>query len=236
MEKKKLETMLDAEPEPLKVDLERAALIVIDVQNAFLSEGGYFALQAPGISLAEKVSDPVAKTKKINNMKRVIEAARDRGMRVIYTASVNPTDESVGNDSPYRRKSGTLAVVRSHPELRDTVPVRGAWGADIIDELKPSEGEILIQKPRFSAFFQTGLDTTLRTHNLKYLIFVGVATNICVEATLRDAYYREYFCVLTSDATVNTGPAFTQEATIFNVKACYGWVATTQNILKALGN
>ena len=234
MIKPSLDVMLNAEPEPLKIDLKKTALMVIDVQNAFLSESGYFTVRERDVSLAERIEDPVAKTKKVENMKRIIENARAIGVRVIYTASINPTDNRVGGDSSYRSKSGTLKTLRTHPELRDKVPVRDAWGAEIIDELKPQEGEILIEKPRFSAFFQTGLDTMLRTHGLRHLIFIGVATNICVEATLRDAYYREFFCILTSDATVNSGPALTQEATIFNVKACYGWVVNTQNILRVL--
>ena len=71
---------------------------------------------------------------------------------------------------------------------------------------------------------------------LKYLFFAGVATNICVEATIRDAYYREYFSILVSDASVNSGPAYTQDATIFNVRARYGWVTTTEKIVKALAS
>lgn len=223
--------MLQAEPKPLQIDLQRTAMIVIDVQNAFLSKGGFFTLQSPDIALAETISDP---TEKISNIKRVTTAARARGIKVIYTLSINPPHESVGPDSPYWYKNDTVTLEREHPEWRDKLITRGTWGADIIEELKPQEGDILVEKPRYSAFFQTNLDTILRTHDLKYLIFTGVATNICVEAAIRDAYYREYFCILISDAAVNSGPEFTQEATIFNVKARYGWVTTTENILKAI--
>lgn len=222
---------LQAEPGPLQIELQRTAIVVIDVQNAFLSQGGFFTLQSQHIPLAERIVDP---SEKINSIKRITMAARTRGLKVIYTLSINPPHESVGPDSPFWYKNDTLTIERKHPEWSDKLITRGTWGANIIEELKPQEGDILVEKPRYSAFFQTYLDTILRTYNLKYLIFMGVATNICVEATIRDAYYREYFCVLTSDAAINSGPEFTQEATIFNVKTLYGWVTTTVNILKAI--
>ena len=224
--------ILQAEPAPLQIDLKRTAIIVIDAQNAFLSEGGFFTLPPPDSSVAETVSDP---TEKINNIKKVIAAARSKGLKVIYTLSINPPNETVGPDSPYWYKNDTVIMEREHPEWRDKFIIRGTWGAEVITELKPQEGDTLVEKPRYSAFFQTNLDTILRTYDFKYLIFTGVATNICVEAAIRDAYYREYFCILTSDATVNSGPAFTKEATMFNVKACYGWVTTTEHILKTIG-
>lgn len=229
---KKILVILQAEPAPLQIDLKRTAIIVVDAQNAFLSEGGFFTLPTPDTSLAETVSvDPA---EKINNIKKVTSSVRSRGIKVIYTLSINPPIESVGPDSPYWYKNDAVIMEREHPEWRDKFIIRGTWGAEIIPKLKPQEGDLLVEKPRYSAFFQTNLDTILKTYDLKYLIFTGVATNICVEATIRDAYYHEYFCVIVSDAAINTGPQFTQEATMFNIKACYGWVTTTESVLKAL--
>lgn len=225
---------LEAEPELLKIDLNRTAIMVIDVQNAFLSKGGFFDLQAPDISLAENIRDHTEKTKRIDHIKKIITEARAKGIQVIYTISLNSPQGNIGHDSPYWYKNATLSFEREHPELRDKLPIRGTWGAEIIDELNPQEGDILVEKPRYSAFFQTNLDTVLRTGNFKYLIFTGVASNICVEATMRDAYYHEYFVIFTSDASISSGPEFVEEATIFNLKACYGWVTTTENILKAM--
>ena len=230
--------LLQAEPEPLEIEAQRTAVMVIDVQNAFLSKGGFFDLGTQSTSLAWSSCDPTEKTRRISNIKRINEAARSRGIKVVYTASVTPSVNSLSNNlgpySPYWRKTKVLALEREHPEWRNKLLIRGTWGADIITELKPQECDILVEKPRFSAFFQTNLDTILRTHDVRYLIFVGIATNICVEATIRDAYYRDYFCILVSDATINQGPAFTEEATIFNVKACFGWVTTTENIVKTM--
>jgi ureidoacrylate peracid hydrolase len=74
----------------------------------------------------------------------------------------------------------------------------------------------------------------LKSHSLKYLFFTGCATNICVEASIRDATNLGYFPVLISDATANNGPSFMQDATIFNVKLCFGWVARTEDLLAVL--
>jgi ureidoacrylate peracid hydrolase len=224
--------VLEADPGHLQVDLGRAALMVIDVQNAFLSEGGFFTLPPPRDTLGETVTDP---SLRLHNMREIIAAARTRGLRVIYTLSVNPPSHIAGPDSPYWQKTKSAIMAVKHPEWRDKLLIGGTWGAEIIEMLAPEEGDVLVEKPRYSAFFQTSLDTTLRSHHIKYLFFIGVATNICVEATIRDAYYNEYFPIIVRDATVNSGPPFTQEATLFNVKACYGWVASTEQLRKCLG-
>ena len=71
--------------------------------------------------------------------------------------------------------------------MEETYLIRGTWGAAIVDQLKPQEGDIYVEKPRFSAFFGTSLDSILKAYNIKYLLFTGCATNICVEASMRDA-------------------------------------------------
>ena len=96
-----------------------------------------------------------------------------------------------GPNSPYWYKL-VLSGYREHPEWRDKMLFRGTWGADIIDELKPPEGEIVVEKPFYSAFVDTKLDTILKSLDIKYLIFTGIATNICVETTIRDAHQLGY--------------------------------------------
>lgn len=220
--------MLEAEPEPLEIDRQRSAVIVIDMQNAFVSKGGMFDLWRFDISGGQKIIGPI---------KKITSAAQAKGCKVVYLAQRYSPDlhDSGGLGSPNWYKEGSLASYREQPEWRDKLLIRGTWGADIVKELKPQEGDILVEKPRYSAFFQTNLDIILKTYNIKYLVFVGIATNICVEASIRDAFYLEYFPILISDAVVNNGPAFTQEATIFNVKCVYGWVTTTENLVKAMG-
>jgi nicotinamidase-related amidase len=76
--------------------------------------------------------------------------------------------------------------------------------------------------------------TILQTQNIKYLLFLGIASNVCVESTLRDAYFHEYFPILVSDGCGNLGPDYTQEATIWNVSEVFGWVTTSIQLLKVL--
>ncbi len=218
--------LLEAEPEPLEIDLQRTAVIVIDMQNAFVNKGGIFDLWGRDISQIQKTIEPI---KKINS------SARAKGLKVVYLAHWYSPDlrESGGPNSP-NWHIGMLPSYRKHPEWRDKMIICGTWGAEIIEELKPQEGDIFVVKPRYSAFFGTNLDVILTTSNIKYLIFVGVATSICVETSIREAHNLDYFPILISDAVAFGGPSFMEEATAINVKSCFGWVTTSENIIKAI--
>ena len=218
---------LEAEPEPLEIDLRRTAVMVIDMQNAFVKKGGMFDLWGQDISGGQRIIEPI---------KRINGAAREKDCKVIYTVAAYSPDlhETGGPSSPGWHRNKNLITYRESPELRDKLTVRGTWGADIIEELRPQEDDIVVEKQKFSAFFGTNLDIILKTFNIKFIAFSGVATNICVEATLRDAYYLEYFPILISDACSNAGPPFTQEATIYNIKFIHGWVTTAENFIGAL--
>lgn len=219
--------LLQAEPEPLEIDLLRTAVMVIDMQNTFVSKGGMFDLMGIDISPAQKVIEPI---------KRISRAARAKGHKVIYIAHRHSPDlrETGGPNSPYWHKEGGIRIYRDHPQWRDKLLIRGTWGAEIVEELKPQEADIVVEKPRFTAFFGTNLDIILKTYNIRYLVFVGISTNICVETSIRDAFNLEYFPILVSDAVASSGPSFMQEATISNVKSCFGWVTTTENVLEAI--
>jgi ureidoacrylate peracid hydrolase len=213
-----------AEPEPVDIDLQRTAVIVIDMQNAFISKGGMFDLRGFDVTPNQKIIEPI---------RRICNAARAKGVKVIYIAHVlSPDLREVGPDSSFWYKS--VKIYREDPRWQDKYIIRGTWGAEIVDELKPQKGEILVEKPRFSAFFGTNLDVLLKTYNIKHLLFVGCATNICVEASIRDAGSLGYSPILIKDASINNGPPFMQDSTIFNVKLCYGWVTTTDNVLNLI--
>ena len=213
-----------AEPEPIEIDLERSAILVVDMQNAFVSKGGMFEARGFDIESIQKIIEPIS---------RICGKAREKKVKVIYIAHVlSPDLREVGPDSSFWYKS--VKTFRADQKWKDRFLIRGTWGSEIIDPLKPREGDILVEKPRFSAFFGTNLDTILKSYNLKYLFFTGCATNICVEASIRDAANLGYFPVLISDATANNGPPYMQEGTIHNVKVAFGWVTSTDNLLKAM--
>ena len=218
---------IKARPDVVEIDLGRTALIVVDMQNAFASAGGMFDLVGEDVSAARGV---------IQTIKKLTHAAHEAGVKVIYLAMTYAPDlsDSGGPDSPNWYKEFGLAAMNRNPEYKGKFLIRGSWDADIVDELKPALGDIVIQKSRYSGFRGTNLDVVLKTLNAKYLIFTGIATNVCVESTLRDGYFLDYWPILVADAANNAGPPITQEATLWNVEALFGWVAASQDVLSAL--
>ncbi len=146
----------------------------------------------------------------VERTKHLTESARTAAIKVIYLTMMKDPE----------RKSKSL--------------ISGVGDTKIIDELTPLPGDIVVEKSRYSGFRGTSLDEILRTLGIEYLIFAGVTTNVCVESTLRDAYFLDYWPILVTDATNNAGPSFTQQATEWNVEQAFGWVTTTEGILKTL--
>ncbi len=116
--------------------------------------------------------------------------------------------EAGGPGSPNWHKSNALKTMRRRPELDGTLLARGGWDYELVDALKPQPGDIVIAKPRYSAFYNTALDSMLRARGIRTLVFTGIATNVCVESTLRDGFFLEYFGIVLRDATHQAGPAF----------------------------
>lgn len=219
--------IVQAEPEAIEVDISRTAIIVVDMQNAFVNAGGYFDIIGHDISATRRIIKPCAK---------IVGTARQKGIKIIYLQMAYSPDlsDSGGMDSTAWRKSKGLAFIYQHPELKEKLHVYGTWGASIIKELEPQPGDIVVRKQKYDGFIGTNLDIVLHTCSARYLIFVGTATNICVESTLRHAFSLEYFPILVSDATSQIGPDTMQDATISNVLSNFGWVTTSEKLLKAL--
>jgi len=217
-----------AEPQPILVDLARSAVIVVDMQNAFAHKGGYFDLMGLDITPIQRIIGPCRK---------IINAAHSTGTRTIYLQmGCSPDLSDKGSpDAPSSIKSRVLSMMKEHPEWKDKLYIYGSWGAEIIEELKPYEGDIVVKKQKHDGFIGTNLDIILRTLGAKYLFFVGAATNICVESTLRHAFSLDYFPILVSDAVSQMGSNITQEATILNVQSTFGWVTTSEELLNAIG-
>ncbi len=219
--------ILQAKPEPVEIDLARTALIVVDMQNAFASKGGMLDLFGLDITGADIVASQNAK---------LLRAAREAKLKIVYLQIGYRPDfaDAGGPGSPNPLKELGLVLMRKRPELQGKVLTEGTWDFDIVDELKPRPDDVVLKKTRYSGFAGTPLDSILRTSGIKYLLFTGIATNVCVESTLRDAYFLEYWPILISDACLQAGPAFIQEATVFNVTSFFGWVSTTDEIVKSL--
>ena len=220
--------MLPARPEPIPVEVSRTAVIVIDMQNAYASPGGYLDLAGFDISGAAKV---------IANTKAVLEVARTAGMPVIYFQNGWDADyvEAGGPGSPNFHKSNALKTMRERPELQGTLLAKGTWDYELVDDLKPQPGDIVLHKTRYSGFFNSQLDSTLRSRNIRNIVVVGIATNVCVESTLRDGFFLEYFGVVLEDATHQAGPEFVQQAALYNIEKFFGWVSSVADFKGALG-
>lgn len=223
-----MEISVTAEPEPIKLDTARTALIVVDMQNSFCKKGGLFDYMG-------RLNE--AKAKRVIEVdKQVIEAFRHKGMKIIYLRMTYAPDlsDAGGPESPSYWKESGLVAMREHPELKGKFLTLGSWDWEIVDELRPVPDDITVNKSRYSGFVRTELDEVLKKHDIKYLVFIGLFTNVCVESTLRDAFFHEYFPVLVRDACGHTGPDFIQDATVWNVQSVFGWVTTAGDLIKSL--
>ena len=218
---------LPAGPEPLRLKAAETALIVVDMQNAYASKGGYVDLAGFDVSGA---AGAIGKTK------TAIEAARKAGVTIVYFQ--NGWDaayvEAGSTGSPNYYKSNALKTMRRQPDLAGKLLAKGTWDYAIVDELAPEPGDILIPKTRYSGFFNTNVDSVLRSRGIKTLVFTGVATNVCVESSLRDAFHLEYFGVVLEDATHHLGPDFIQKAALYNIETFFGWVSTVADFCGAI--
>ena len=219
---------LPARPEPLRVKPSETAVIVVDMQNAYASEGGYIDIAGFDVSGAGAA---------IEKTRTVLEAARKAGVTVIFFQNGWDKDyvEAGTPGSPNWHKSNALKTMRQRPELEGTLLARGGWDYALIDALRPQPQDIVIEKPRYSAFFNTGLDSMLRARGIRTLVFTGIATNVCVESTLRDGFFLEYFGIVLHDATHQAGPGFVQQATLYNIEKFFGWVSTVADFCGAVG-
>lgn len=211
---------LPAQPEDFPLPAEETALIVVDMQNGYASKGGYLDLAGFDISGAAGVIGRIAK---------VVAAARKLGIRIVYFQNGwdAAKQEAGGEDSPNWWKSNALKLMRSQPEYDGKLITKGTWDYEIVPQLTPQRGDIVIQKPRYSGFYGTQLDAMLRARRIRNPLMVGVATNVCVESTIRDAFFLEYFPILIEDAAWQAGPREMHDATVYNVKTFFGWVTTT---------
>lgn len=218
---------IDARPEPIDIDLTRTAVIVVDMQNAFLSPGGMFDKAGYDISRA-------AVTVAANA--RLLPALREAGAKIVYLAMSYSADyaDAGGAHSPNRQKELGLKLMRELPQYQGTFVTQGTWDEGIVDEIAPQPGDVVVRKQRYSGFAGTNLDLVLKTADIRFCLYTGVATNVCVESTLRDGFFLDYWPILVADACDNSGPPCNREASEWNVENAFGWVTTTYQVLRGI--
>ena len=219
-------TKLEARPDAVEVDFGKSAVVVVDMQNAFASKKGLLDLAGMDISGAPRV---------IESVRRVVDAARGVKLPVIFLQMGYQPDLSDGGgpSSPNWYKELAIRMMNRQPELKGTLVTVGGWDFEIVDELKPQPGDLVIVKTRYSGFARTPLDEELRKRGIRYLFFVGIATNVCVESTLRDAFFLDYWPILITDAAMGSD-ARMHEATLHNVEAFFGWTIAVGEFVKKL--
>ncbi|PBP58844.1 pyrimidine utilization protein B [Pseudomonas syringae] len=210
---------LPARPEPLRMKPGETALVVVDMQNAYASLGGYLDLAGFDVSSTGPV---------IANINKACAAARAAGIPVIFFQNGwDPAYVAAGGPgSPHWPKSNALKTMRKRPEFEGQLLAKGGWDYQLVDELTPQPGDIVVPKIRYSGFFNSCFDSVLRSRGIRNLVFTGIATNVCVESTLRDGFHLEYFGVVLADATHQAGPEFAQQAALFNIETFFGWVSS----------
>jgi len=225
---------LDAKPEPLAIDPVRSAVIVVDMENDFVAKGGMFDRAGADISGAQKAIAPTAK---------VLAAARQARIKIVYLKmGYRPDLSDLGATDSVNRtrhlKFGIGQKIQTPDGRESRVLIRDTWDTDIVPELKPQAGDIVLYKTRFSGFYQTDLDATLKKLGIKYLIVTGVTTSICVESTVRDAMFRDYLSVMLRDCMSepigHDLPRTNHEASLLNAEVLLGWVSDSDQFIKAL--
>jgi nicotinamidase-related amidase len=216
---------IEAEPSTLVVELDHAALIIIDMQRDFLEPGGFGETLGNDVSLLQAAVAP---------LRKVLDAARSAKMLVIHTREGHRPDLS---DAPRHK------VERGEPSLRIGAPgpmgrilVRGEPGHDIIPELYPAGAEPVIDKPGKGAFYQTDLELMLKNREIDTLFVCGVTTEVCVNTTVREANDRGFRCIVLSDCCASYFPEF-HAAGLAMIKAqggIFGWVAASPQLLAAM--
>ncbi len=207
-----LSVMLPAKSAPVELDLTKTVVIVVDMQNDFGSKGGMFDLMGFDLTGIQQAVTPTAK---------VLAAARQAGVKVLYI------------------KSAEVGVMIPGPDGKPhAVLGRDTWNTEVLPALKPEVGDLLVYKTKFSGFFETELDAVLKKQGATQLIFTGCTTSVCVESTIRDAFFRDYSCVLLADCTAEPCgaefPRSNYEASLYLIEKRFGSVSSSTDLLKSL--
>ena len=200
-----------------KVLPEHCALLVVDVQNDFAAEGGAMHREGRDISMAQAM---------VPRLDRLLEAARTAKAHIVWIRNVYNTGANwylseVWLEQAKRRRRGAYI---DYPVCQAQ-----AWNGDFY-RIRPQPDEVIVTKHRYGAFESTDLDLVLRSRGIRTVVMTGIATNVCVETTARQAFLRDYYVVFTSDCTATYSQA-QHEATLDNIDQFFGQVVTSEEVM-----
>jgi len=214
-----------AEPQALQVDLDRMAIILIDMQRDFLEPGGFGAALGNDVTQLQRAVAPC---------RALLAAARRNRLLIVHTREGHRPDLS---DAPPAK----LARMPEGKRIGDAGPmgrilIRGEAGHGIIPELAPIGDEPVIDKPGKGAFYATDLQSLLIHRGIDTLIVCGVTTEVCVHTTVREGNDRGYRCVVPGDCCASYFPEFHQAglAMIRAQGGIFGWVTDSARVLQNL--
>jgi ureidoacrylate peracid hydrolase len=223
-----------ARPVAFGLDPRATAVVVVDMQNDFASPGGMFDRAGIDITGVQAIVTRVA---------AVLGAARDAGLSIVYLKmGFQPDLADAGcPTSPTWLKHVPLEVgaeMTSPDGAPSRVLIRDCWNTDIVSELAPEPDDVVLYKTRYSGFFGTELDDVLRRNGVERLIVMGATTSVCVDSTVRDAMFRDYHCLVVSDATAEPIAAdasrSNHEASLLILELLFAQIATSADVVSAL--
>jgi ureidoacrylate peracid hydrolase len=229
-----LQVSINAKPGRFAFDPRSTAVIVVDMQHDFASPAGMFGRGGLPLEGIGAVVEPT---------RRVLSAARAAKIPVVYLAMQFEADLSnLGPENSVSRTRhlswGVGETVDAPDGSTGRVLVQDTWNTRIIEELAPEPGDVVVPKHRYSGFFETELDAILRRQGVTSLIFTGCTTSICVESTLRDAYYRDYACLLLTDCCAeivgSTEVRTNHDATLMLIEGNFGWTSESVQFTNAI--
>jgi biuret amidohydrolase len=216
---------VNALPSNFSFDPATTALVIIDMQRDFIERGGFGDALGNDVSRLERII-PVAK--------ELLAICRDEAMMIVHTREAHRPDLS---DCPVsKRMRGAPRLRIGDPGPMGRILVAGEPGNEIIPELRPRRGELVLNKPGKGAFYATPLERELRAAGITHLIVAGVTTEVCVQTTMREANDRGFDCLLVEDATESYFPEF-KKATLKMICAqggIVGWTAPFAEFAQAL--
>ena len=205
-----------------KVAPSHTALIVVDVQNDFCADGGAFHRDGVDLRYMQAV---------IPGLIQFIDKAREAGVMIIHVKTVH-----ISGDVYYASDVWLEQWQRTGKgaHIKYAVCEDGTWGGDFCDGIKPLPGEYIVQKHRYSAFVNTDINVILRGKGIRTLIVTGVATNVCVEVTAKDAFMHDYYVVVPRDCAAGKTEEL-HNRTLESIAGQYGEIVDSSDIVKCWG-
>lgn len=212
----------------LQIDLNKAACLVIDMQNDFCHPNGWLASIGVDVTPARQP---------IEHLRQLLPRLRAAQVPVLWVNWGNRPDLlniSAGLRHVYNPTGKGVGLADPLPKNGAPVLTKGSWAAAVVEELSQAPEDTWVDKYRMSGFWDTPLDSILRNLGKTTLFFCGVNIDQCVMATLQDASFLGYDCILLQDCSATTSPDYCFKATIYNVNQCFGFATTSQHLLAAL--